>query len=260
MRRIHQTYNTPSGSVHSAVRRASAAVFEQLEGRTLLSAVPVTGGVPALNSNPGASVKLFLDFDGAPAQTWNNFSAAATPAYDRDGDPTTFNNTGDSNLHTELDNIQQIWSRVAEKFSPFNVNVTTVDPGSYGDKQVLRVVVGGAGMWRSTNGWSGAVLEGSFYNSYANTAYVFAENMNGSVNYVADYIAHYAARGFGAYEQSTYNSNGVKTVAFNNGNSSIAPLLGSATAASRGLWWNGTSGLAQYDVTTQKNVPIMQDD
>ena len=40
-------------------------------------------------------------------------------AFDQDGDPTTFSSG-------ELTAIQQIWSVVAEAYSPFNVDVTTV--------------------------------------------------------------------------------------------------------------------------------------
>src|SRR5688572_23522510 len=41
--------------------------------------------IPALNSNPGASASIFLDFNGALAQGWGSYSATATPAYSQDG-------------------------------------------------------------------------------------------------------------------------------------------------------------------------------
>src|SRR2546427_10732730 len=101
-----------------AVQAAALPCLESSERRTLFS-VPVMGGVPLLSSDPSATVKVYLDFDGDAATTWNGFSVPATPAYDLDGDPTSFNDT-------ELSNIRQIWARVAEKFSPFNVDVTTI--------------------------------------------------------------------------------------------------------------------------------------
>src|SRR5438105_4543180 len=86
---------------------------------------PVTGPVggvnvslssgPQLHSLPGAADAVYLDFVGAPAQTWGSYSVPATPAFDQDGDPSTFS-TG------ELAAIQEIWARVVEKYSPFNID------------------------------------------------------------------------------------------------------------------------------------------
>src|SRR5262245_15905540 len=98
--------------------------FEPLERRNLLSGVPVGDGVPVLSSNPSATAKLYLDFDGDSGGAWNSFNVSAVPAYGTDSDPTTFS-------ATELTNIQRIWTRVAEKFAPFNIDVTTVNPGTF---------------------------------------------------------------------------------------------------------------------------------
>jgi len=81
---------------------------------TVAGAVGVSGGVPALSSNPSATAKLYIDFNGAAAQSWGSFSVPATPAYDQDGDATTFSDA-------ELASIKEIWARVAEKYSPFNL-------------------------------------------------------------------------------------------------------------------------------------------
>src|SRR5437016_423466 len=45
---------------------------------------------PQLSSRPGAAVKLYLDFTGAAPTQWGSFSVPTTPAYDTDGDNTTF--------------------------------------------------------------------------------------------------------------------------------------------------------------------------
>src|SRR5437762_2004940 len=85
----------------SCLRRACV---ETLEPRMLLSGVPVAGGVPILHSNPSATVKIYLDFDGDLATTWNGMNVPTTPAYDIDADPTTFS-------PQELANIQVFWAR-----------------------------------------------------------------------------------------------------------------------------------------------------
>src|SRR5438046_450499 len=85
---------------HSAHR--NRAYLETLESRDLFSGVPVAGAVPILHSNPNATVKVYLDFDGDAATTWSGFNVPTTPAYDTDGDAANFSTT-------ELSNIQQIW-------------------------------------------------------------------------------------------------------------------------------------------------------
>jgi autotransporter-associated beta strand protein len=64
-------------------------------------------GVPSLQSLPGASGVLYLDFDGekGPFASWGNFDAAP------------------SGLSTAQ--IRATWEHVAEDYAPFNLNVTT---------------------------------------------------------------------------------------------------------------------------------------
>src|SRR3954453_21491618 len=116
-------------SVNSRLARACAC--ESLESRRMLSLT-----VPGLNSRPGAFQSYYLDFDGSAPFAWSNStgnytvrgpgSTAANPspvrAFSTDGD---FNNFSAAELTT----IKDIWKWVAEKYSPFSINVTTVDPG-----------------------------------------------------------------------------------------------------------------------------------
>ena len=46
------------------------------------------------------------------------------PAYSKDGDPAF--------SAAELDAVQEVWARVAEDYAPFNIDVTTEDPGTAG--------------------------------------------------------------------------------------------------------------------------------
>src|SRR5437867_3407789 len=84
---------------------------------------------PAYYSFLGAPVNVYLNFTGDNTPNWGvaggalsttQYHPGITPAYDLDNDATTFNTT-------ELDVIHKVWQRVAEKYSPFNINVTTVD-------------------------------------------------------------------------------------------------------------------------------------
>ncbi len=75
---------------------------------------PTSVGIPAyqngvipLQSNPGVTRVVYLDFDGekGPFDGWGNFDAAPSGAS---------NNT-----------IKDVWVRVCEDYAPFNVNITT---------------------------------------------------------------------------------------------------------------------------------------
>ena len=100
---------------------AGAAETEGAAAQTSSALSPLES-LPALHSNPGASATLFLDFDGHFEPVWGSYTDVTTPVYDVDGDATTFSDT-------ELANIASIWARVAEDFAPFNVDVTTAQPG-----------------------------------------------------------------------------------------------------------------------------------
>ncbi len=80
-----------------------------------------------LHSLPGSKRVLHIDFDGhttTGGTAWNsNYGdPIVSPAYDLDNDPSSFSNA-------ELDRIQEIWKLVAEDYAPFDVDVTTEDPG-----------------------------------------------------------------------------------------------------------------------------------
>ncbi|NVK41602.1 MAG: tandem-95 repeat protein [Oceanospirillaceae bacterium] len=82
-----------------------------------------------LHSRPGASKVVFLDFDGhvISGTAWNSGGASSYFArpYDTDGNPTGFSDS-------ERAKIAEIWHRVSEDMAPFDIDVTTEDPGAFG--------------------------------------------------------------------------------------------------------------------------------
>src|SRR6476659_3922332 len=100
---------------------------------------PVVPAVPAYSSNPGAAATLYLDFDGHFEAQWGEYSNAVTPVYSIDADTTSF-------ASYELASIKEIWQRVSEDFAPFNINVTTVNPGNFANGHAMRVAIGGSGL------------------------------------------------------------------------------------------------------------------
>lgn len=173
-------------------RRTARRLFvESLEDRRLMA------GVPSLNSLPGATHSIYLDFNGHAETRWVNddsgieyFNVVSQP-YDRDGNSADFN-------AAEVAAISQVWQMVAEDFAPFNVNVTTVAPPA-DDPRTIRVVIGGqesasyidprtAG-WKTVSGSSfllnadytpsaasGVTASiGAYRNADSNTVYVFSD-------------------------------------------------------------------------------------
>lgn len=176
------------------------------------SSATVTGGavyplssLPVLHSNPTASVKLFLDFDGDFQAVWGSYTNVTTPAYDIDGDPTTFNDR-------ELANIQSNWAVVAEDFAPFNIDVTTEQPPVLADGMpidaangvALRVAIGGTSDWYvpGSTGYAGISYFNSFTNSIANVSYVFGQNRDYPL-FLGDFSSHEAGHAFGLDHQNT---------------------------------------------------------
>jgi hypothetical protein len=218
-----------------------------LEPRRLMAVAVNIPGVPALSSRSGATAKLYLDFNGSPAQTWGTYNVPATPAYDTDGNPDAFS-TG------EISAIREIWARVAEKYSPFNLNVTTVDPGNLADRVTMKSVIGGDGAWTGMTGRSGVAFPGAFANSANNTAFTFSKTFASDRRAVAESIAHEAGHGFGLVHQAVYDAAGNRTAEYNQGNASIAPIMGTSFYAARGLWWSGPTTSA---TTIQNDLAIL---
>lgn len=194
--RLAELFRTARGS--RPRRRTAARVLfcEWLEERALLAVAPLSETF-LLHSNPGADQTIYLDFDGhiTSGTIWNsNFNGGAdivTPAYDTDG------NAAFSNA--ELERIQQIWQRTSEDFIPFDVDVTTEDPGSAalaksggGDSQWgIRVVIGGSSYDWFGAGAGGVAYVGSFNWSSDTPTFVFEEQLgNGYPKYTAEAASH----------------------------------------------------------------------
>lgn len=188
-----------------------------------------------LHSKPGASKVIYLDFDGHTTigTIWNsNFAGGAdivTPPYSTDATVTTAFST------VELDNIYSIWLRVAEDFAPFDVDVTTQDPGlealrksTTSDTQFgVRVCIGG-----SSYSWYGAGAGGVAYlNSFTwNTdtpCFVFTDQLgSGNAKYTAEATSHEAGHTFNLSHDGQVAHDTVAAVGYYQGHANWAPIMG----------------------------------
>jgi len=212
------------------------------------------------SSDPGAAYTLYLDFGGFTINKWAGGSMpGTTPAFDENGDPTSFSSQ-------ELSDIQQIWSRVAAIYAPFNVNVTTVDPAiaagqatndttreEYYDNQagIEHTIIGGNGDWPGApgGGEGGLSEEGVMpysdpvFGGHAN--FVFTSESSDAT--IALTIAHEDGHALNLEHQGDYSSGLTEinevSAGTGTGPGSVAPIMGGAAyeGAQRGLFAIGAS-------------------
>lgn len=205
----------------------------------------VPAGEFLLHSNPGATKRIFLDLDGnsTTGTNWNTSTGVATivsPAYDIDNNPSSFS-------ATELANIREIWERVSEDYLPFNVDVTTEDPGIEGLRKVgnsdtewgVRVIIGGT--WQtvlpslgSSGGWS---YVGTFGNEIYGPAFVFSGSYGNNSTNIGLAISHESGHCLGLNHdgdtsQEYYPGHGTGATAW-------GPLMGAPFGLNLTQWSKG---------------------
>lgn len=248
----------PEKTRRKPVRSASTSI-ELVEIRCLLSSittipgrVPVTPGggspsgevnpltsIPVLNSLVGAPVNIYLDFDGhTESQDWpssrtTGTGPVVTPVYDLDNDLTTFSDE-------ELRTIEEIWYRMSEDYAPFNVNVTTVNPGTFLDFENVLVSFGGDGAWIGSPG--GVAYLDAFNSPVVNTCYVFTDNTGkGNIDHAKGSAlagSHEVGHQLGLLHHAVYDANGTQTAAYDSGRPDLGPIMGAPYTSLRETWAN----------------------
>ena len=190
----------------------------------------------ALHSRPGATRKIFLDFDGADVSNtgWNVGSNAISSGrhigWDTDGSPSSFSST-------EHDWIQEVWRQVAETYAPFEVDVTTQDPGAdgwtrstssdttYGTRVVITSSQS-APEQACAGSCLGVAWVGTFNHvdpsRYYQPAWVFAKDRQLAPMIAAQAASHEAGHTLGLHHDGT------QTASYYAGTTSWGPIMGSA--------------------------------
>lgn len=192
-----------------------------------------------LHSNPGSNHTIYLDFDGGITEgtSWNNSTGITTLidiAYNRSGSSSSFSNS-------ELAEIRNIWKLVAEDFAPFDVNVTTEDPGV----EALRKSGSGDTQWgirslhtSNTNGvcssCGGVAYVGSFSSSTDLPAYSFNKGVSAGGNTQSHEVGHTVRLSHDGLSSGTtyYNGHG-------SGNTTWGPIMGGPGGRKLKTWSNG---------------------
>ncbi len=148
-----------------------------------------------LHSRPGAPRVVFIDFDGhAFTDTAWGAGTFSGVAYDIDGNIANFS-------AIERGRIIDIWHRVAEDLSPFNIDVTTEQPASF-NSTTGRILVttdtDATGRAMPSQGAGGVAYVNVFgmstYHTQYSPALVYYNNLGPGVEY---YIAEATSHEFG---------------------------------------------------------------
>lgn len=211
-----------------------------------------------LHSRPSATRKVYLDFDGhVTSGTWWNEeftgnSAFTSAPFSTDGDPNSFS-------AAELEAIQQAWQRVAEDFAPFNVDVTTEDPGVDGLRRTsgsdsafgVRVVISPTTSWYPDVGGVAYVGVFDMTNTGADLpCFVFSSNLSNSERYIAEASSHEVGHTLGLSHDG--RSGGTQ---YYQGHGSWAPIMGASYYRDVTQWSKGEYSGAN---NTEDDFAIMQ--
>ena len=204
-----------------------------------------------LHSRPTAKKTIYLDFDGFTARgtSWNttyNIASIVSPAWDPARNGAAF-------TPGELDEIQATWQRVAADFAPFDVDVTTEDPGEANlvntggtdDRWGIRNVITLTNF--SGQNVGGFAYIGSFNWNYERVgasdtpAYIF----NGTSRDVAAAVSHETGHSIGLSHDGTTAANPVQPSqeyydGHGTGENGWGPIMGSGYYRNVTTWDNGT--------------------
>ncbi len=219
-----------------------------------------------LHSHPGSNYTIYLDFDGGITEgtSWNTSTGIETLvdiAYDRNGDPASFSTS-------ELSEIRNIWKLVAEDFAPFDVDVTTEDPGldaltksgssdtTWGVRSLHTTNTNGV-----CNGCGGIAYIGSFSSALDLPIYAFNKGVVAGGNTLSHEVGHSIRLGHdGISGGATYYSG------HGSGATAWGPIMGGTSAKTLKTWSNGDyyNASNQQDdldvITTQNGFSYRADD
>ncbi len=259
-----------TASCSSASLTAGAKAAPTASPRWATKAVAAaTGPAFELHSKPGSNRVIYLDFDGhtITGTAWNGDGKPATvnvTAYDTDG------NTGNWST-AEQDVVRDVWTRVAEDYAPFDVDVTTQAPaesaitrsGSSDQQYGTRVVIDPTTWYQSGCGCGGVAYVGVYddasRHSYYQPALVFTKGVGTGAKNIAEAAAHEAGHNIGL------SHDGTASVGYYTGHGAWAPIMGVGYSKAISQWSKGEYSGANnkeddFAVAGQNGLALRADD
>lgn len=233
-------------------------------------ATPLAAGedVFTLSSRPGASRTVFLDFRGGVVTNtaWNAQYGSTITA-----EPYSLTAPVDTAFSDqEKAEIRAVWEIVAEDYAPFDVNVTTQDPGaaalarsSSADSEYgTRIMVTNGGPISASCSCGGVAYVDVFgtvdATGYYAPGWVFAQSAGGTAKGIGEAASHEAGHTLGLHHDGT------STAGYYTGSAPWAPIMGAGyyqpmSQWSRGEFPDANNREDDISVITSK-VPVVADD
>jgi hypothetical protein len=261
----------PELSAPATENAGEDATDESAEPSAAPGGLDATGDAFTLSSRPGSARTIYLDFTGERivGTGWNtsaNVADFTAPPYDLDGSPSSFN-------AAERDIVRGVWLRVAEDYAPFDVNVTTADPGAesitrtgssdqvYGTRalitpdpvvytNVCQQSCGGIAYLNAFNRTSGHAV--------TQPALIFSQALQPTAKSIAEAVAHEVGHNLGLNHDDKGSSS------YYAGHTPWAPIMGVGYYQPVSQWSNGEYGgnntENDVDVIAAHGAPIVADD
>jgi len=206
-----------------------------------------------LHSRPGANLVIYLDFDGHVDNTPGYWKAGATaPPYNvPNSNPDTFSTD-------ERNRIIEIWQRVAEDYSMFDINVTTEEPAIADLKKTstndarygIRVCIGGSG-----NDWFGSNVGGVAYVGTFNSGndvpcWVFPAGSGYGAKNIAEATSHEVGHTLGLLHDGIEGG-----TSYYSGQGNWAPIMGNSYVRTISQWSKGEYAKPS---NTQDDLAVMR--
>lgn len=200
--------------------------------------VPISSP-PSRSSKPDSSKIIYLDFNGhAVTGTAWNVSRATYQClpYDLDGDATTFSDS-------EQAKIIEIWERVTEDFKAFDINVTTVEPASFGPMVARALItknIDATGAANPAPTAGGVAYKNVFGNPLFHTQYSPAFvyfNRVGAFPNIAEAVSHEVGHNLGLSHDGTSSEEYYK--GHGTGENSWAAIMGASYNRNFTQWSKG---------------------
>lgn len=226
----------------------------------------------ALHSKPGSRRTIYLDFDGTDVSgtQWNSDFGVASghhEGWDPRGNGPAFDDV-------ERARVQSIWARVAEDFAPFDVDVTTEDPGTAAiTRSGESDQVFGTRVLFSASGQAAAALCGSACGGVAyldvfdwphqhptyQPAWVLTGPLGSDTKSLAEAASHEAGHNL------ALDHDGTSTSGYYAGHGSWAPIMGVGyqrpiTQWSRGGYPGATNAQDDLAVIASSGAPLRADE
>lgn len=201
--------------------------------------------IPKLNSNAPATATVYIDLDGhtveGTAWNWELDIIKAKPA----------------GLTAAA--IEEIFQRVAEDFTIFNINITT-DAAVYSKAPAtkrVRVIVTPSSAWYPEA--PGVSYVNSFTWGDGTPSWVFSDRLYNDNKYIGEAISHEIGHTLGLQHQSTYDKNCNKILEYaegkGEGETGWAPIMGVGYYKNITTWTTGTNSLDCHEI--QNDIDII---